>query len=45
MLRHWDEPLNIPSFITLNPSPAPTELTFVRSGLDGKVVGYVEVGI
>jgi len=40
---HWDHALQIPDLLTLKPSPAPSSLTFQRVGLQGKVVGYVEV--
>ncbi|KAF9469690.1 antiviral helicase [Collybia nuda] len=39
---HWEHPLSIPSLLSFKPSPPPTTLTFVRSGLDGRVTGYVE---
>ncbi|KAF8310553.1 ATP-dependent RNA helicase [Clavulina sp. PMI_390] len=38
----WNEPVQIPSLLSLAPGPPPTELAFVRTGLEGKVVGYVE---
>ncbi|GJE86219.1 antiviral helicase [Phanerochaete sordida] len=40
---HWDEKLDIPSLLSYEPSPPPTSLSFVRSGLHGKVTGYTEV--
>lgn len=41
--RHWQHDLAVPSLLTFNPSPPPTSLTFVRTGLNGRVTGYVEV--
>ncbi|EKM61427.1 uncharacterized protein PHACADRAFT_156677 [Phanerochaete carnosa HHB-10118-sp] len=40
---HWEEKLDIPSLLSCEPSPPPTSLSFVRSGLHGKVTGYAEV--
>ncbi|KAA1471410.1 antiviral helicase [Dentipellis sp. KUC8613] len=39
---HWDHPLSIPSLLTCTPSPPPTTLSFVRTGLSGRVTGYTE---
>lgn len=39
---HWDRPLSIPSLLQFETSPPPTELTFVRAGLEGRVTGYAE---
>ncbi|KAJ3895777.1 antiviral helicase [Lentinula edodes] len=39
---HWERAVSIPSLLPLTPSPAPTTLSFVRSGLEGRVTGYVE---
>ncbi|KAI0095241.1 antiviral helicase [Irpex rosettiformis] len=41
--KYWDEELSIPSLLPLEPSPPPTSLAFVRSGLNGRVTGYTEV--
>ncbi|CAL1694323.1 unnamed protein product [Somion occarium] len=40
---HWEHDLSIPSLITFEPSPPPTTLGFVRSGLHGRVTGYTEI--
>lgn len=39
----WETKPEIPALLDLHPSPAPTSLTFVRSGLNGRVSGYTEV--
>ncbi|KAK0208953.1 antiviral helicase [Desarmillaria ectypa] len=39
---HWKDPLSIPSLLKSSPSPPPTGLTFVRTGLEGRVTGYIE---
>ncbi|KAG6846093.1 hypothetical protein H0H87_006457 [Tephrocybe sp. NHM501043] len=39
---HWESELSLPSLLAFNPSPPPTILTFVRTGLRGRVTGYVE---
>ncbi|KAJ3855058.1 antiviral helicase [Lentinula lateritia] len=39
---HWERAVSVPSLLPLTPSPAPTTLSFVRSGLEGRVTGYVE---
>ncbi|PCH34097.1 antiviral helicase [Wolfiporia cocos MD-104 SS10] len=39
---HWDHQLSAPSLLTLEPSPPPTTLAFVRAGLQGRVTGYTE---
>ncbi|KAH7881181.1 ATP-dependent RNA helicase [Lentinula edodes] len=39
---HWERAVSIPSLLPLTPSPAPTTLSFVRSGLEGRVTGYAE---
>jgi len=41
--RHWDNDLSIPDLLKLEPAPPSISLTFVRSGLDGRVTGYAEV--
>ncbi|KAI0347991.1 antiviral helicase [Trametopsis cervina] len=41
--KYWDQELSIPSLLTLEPSPPPTSLAFVRTGLNGRVTGYTEV--
>ncbi|ESK96232.1 dead deah box rna helicase [Moniliophthora roreri MCA 2997] len=40
---HWDRNVSIPSLLPLSPSVSPTSLSFVRVGLEGRVLGYVEV--
>ncbi|KAH9982737.1 antiviral helicase [Lactifluus volemus] len=40
---YWDEQISIPSLLSLNPSPPPTSISFIRSGLSGHVTGYSEV--
>jgi antiviral helicase SKI2 len=40
---HWDRQISIPSLLSLNPSPPPTSISFIRSGLSGHVTGYSEV--
>ncbi|KAG5731038.1 hypothetical protein E4T56_gene15574 [Termitomyces sp. T112] len=39
---HWEHELAVPSLLTSNPSPPPTALTFIRTGLRGRVTGYIE---
>jgi antiviral helicase SKI2 len=41
--RHWDGQISIPSLLSLKPSPPPTSISFIRSGLSGHVTGYSEV--
>ncbi|KAI0800779.1 antiviral helicase [Fomes fomentarius] len=40
---HWQNKLSIPSLLKSEPSPPPTSLAFVRTGLQGRVTGYTEV--
>ncbi|TFK94989.1 antiviral helicase [Polyporus arcularius HHB13444] len=40
---HWETKLSIPSLLKFEPSPPPTSLAFVRTGLQGRVTGYNEV--
>ncbi|KAH9004181.1 antiviral helicase [Lactarius hatsudake] len=40
---YWDEQISIPSLLSLRPSPPPTSISFIRSGLSGRVTGYAEV--
>ncbi|CAK5264477.1 unnamed protein product [Mycena citricolor] len=40
---YWTPELNIPSLLKLSPSPAPTTVSFVRTGLEGRVTGHVEI--
>ncbi|KDQ63053.1 hypothetical protein JAAARDRAFT_29053 [Jaapia argillacea MUCL 33604] len=40
---HWDHKLSIPALLKVSPSPPPTSLTFIRTGLEGRVTGYAEV--
>ena len=42
-IRNWQNELSVPSLIKHEPSPQPTSLSFVRTGLDGRVTGYAEV--
>ena len=42
-ISYWQNELSIPSLIKHEPSPQPTSLSFVRTGLDGRVTGYTEV--
>ncbi|KAF8167466.1 antiviral helicase [Crassisporium funariophilum] len=39
---HWDHTISIPNLLLSEPAPAPKILTFIRSGLDGRVTGYAE---
>ncbi|KAH9178867.1 antiviral helicase [Lactarius sanguifluus] len=39
---YWDEQISIPSLLSLRPSPPPTSISFIRSGLSGRVTGYAE---
>ncbi|KIK70472.1 hypothetical protein GYMLUDRAFT_65706 [Collybiopsis luxurians FD-317 M1] len=39
---HWERPVSVPDLLSLNPSPPPTTLSFVRAGLEGRVTGYAE---
>ncbi|KAG5647662.1 hypothetical protein DXG03_008385 [Asterophora parasitica] len=39
---HWESKLSAPSLLTFTPSPPPTTLSFVRTGLSGRITGYVE---
>ncbi|KAF7970863.1 hypothetical protein HWV62_22674 [Athelia sp. TMB] len=39
---HWEHELHVPSLLAFEPSPQPTSLTFVRTGLEGRVTGYAE---
>ncbi|KAI0304630.1 antiviral helicase [Russula brevipes] len=40
---YWNEPITIPSLLSFKPSPPPTSISFIRSGLSGHVTGYSEV--
>ncbi|KAH9920208.1 antiviral helicase [Epithele typhae] len=40
---HWETKLSIPSLLKFEPSPPPTSLAFVRTGLQGRVTDYTEV--
>ncbi|KAJ7116795.1 antiviral helicase [Mycena crocata] len=40
---HWNTGLSIPSLLTHNPSPPPTSVSFIRTGLNGRVTGHVEI--
>ncbi|KAH8099717.1 antiviral helicase [Cristinia sonorae] len=39
----WEHELSVPRLLSLEPSPPPTNLEFVRAGLNGRVTGYTEV--
>ncbi|OAX42662.1 ATP-dependent RNA helicase [Rhizopogon vinicolor AM-OR11-026] len=39
---HWQPDISIQSLLTSEPSPPPTSLTFLRAGLEGRVIGYTE---
>lgn len=41
--RYWNENISIPSLLPLKPSPPPTSISFIRSGISGHVTGYSEV--
>ncbi|KAL5534027.1 hypothetical protein ACEPAG_487 [Sanghuangporus baumii] len=41
----WGHQLEIPPLLTNEPSPSPTTLSFVRKGLEGRVIGCVEVPV
>ena len=43
VVSHWQNELSIPLLIKHEPSPQPTSLSFIRTGLDGRVTGYAEV--
>jgi len=43
IISHWQNELSIPSLIKHEPSPQPTHLSFIRTGLEGRVTGYTEV--
>ncbi|KAG1774053.1 ATP-dependent RNA helicase [Suillus placidus] len=38
----WQPEISIQSLLTSEPSPPPTSLTFLRAGLEGRVIGYAE---
>ena len=42
LVRNWEHELSIPQLLSVEPSPPPTTLEFVRSGLHGRVTGYAE---
>ncbi|KAF8628226.1 hypothetical protein AX15_004008 [Amanita polypyramis BW_CC] len=39
---NWEPKLELTSLLSLEPSPPPTTLELVRSGLDGRITGFVE---
>ncbi|KAF9011054.1 antiviral helicase [Cyathus striatus] len=39
---HWDRDISIPGLLKFEPSPPPTRISFVRTGLDGRVIGHKE---
>lgn len=39
----WQPEISIQSLLTSEPSPPPTSLTFLRAGLEGRVIGYAEM--
>lgn len=40
---HWKHDTSIPSLLSFDPAPPPTSLTFIRTGIDGRPIGYAEV--
>lgn len=38
----WQPEISVQSLLTSEPSPPPTSLTFLRAGLEGRVIGYAE---
>ncbi|KAJ3551432.1 hypothetical protein NP233_g13083 [Leucocoprinus birnbaumii] len=38
----WDHELSVPSLLSFEPSPPPTSVSFIRAGLEGRIVGYSE---
>lgn len=38
----WNREFSVPSLLNLEPSPPPTSVSFVRAGLEGRIVGYSE---
>ncbi|EIW64030.1 antiviral helicase [Trametes versicolor FP-101664 SS1] len=40
---HWENKLSIPALLKYEPAPPPTSLSFVRTGLQGRVTGYAEI--
>ncbi|KAJ7687413.1 translation repressor [Mycena rosella] len=40
---HWNSPLSVPSLLTFTPSPPPTSVSFIRTGLNGRVTGHIEI--
>lgn len=40
--RYWNEQISIPSLLSTKPSPPPTSISFIRSGLSGHVTGHSE---
>ncbi|KAJ7103133.1 antiviral helicase [Mycena belliarum] len=40
---HWSPTLSVPSLLTFTPSPPPTSVSFIRTGLNGRVTGHVEI--
>ncbi|KAK1233069.1 Antiviral helicase ski2 [Marasmius sp. AFHP31] len=40
---HWQRDVDLPSLLPTAPSAPPTSLSFVRAGLEGRVVGYNEI--
>ncbi|KAL0576871.1 Antiviral helicase ski2 [Marasmius crinis-equi] len=40
---HWERDVDVPSLLPTAPSAPPTSLSFVRAGLEGRVVGYSEI--
>ncbi|KAH9897909.1 antiviral helicase [Cubamyces lactineus] len=40
---HWENKLSIPSLLKFAPCAPPTSLSFIRTGLEGRVTGYTEV--
>ncbi|KAF9531825.1 antiviral helicase [Crepidotus variabilis] len=40
---HWNKEISVPELVQSRPAPPPTTLALVRSGLEGRPAGYVEV--
>lgn len=39
---HWQRPTDFESLLSFVPSPSVTRIDFIRSGLEGKIIGYRE---
>ncbi|KAJ7610948.1 P-loop containing nucleoside triphosphate hydrolase protein [Roridomyces roridus] len=38
---HWTSELSVPSLLSFNPSPPPTSVSFIRTGLNERVTGHI----